>query len=185
VPAGPAFLGASVSGLQVPQGATRTADNDNKADFIIGAPGYGVINTRGLNGAAFIIEGQFLPVQAPVNTPVQTHVRIRHALGPFIVNASNPAAMRIFVFSNNTVSPPFAPVTQIDPTTIVVNGVPYPNATIATDPVDENMDGIPDAIITITPRSRLNLQTTTTTFNLTGKTLLNSAQGGKAFAGTA
>lgn len=180
------FLGASVSGLLVPTGAKNTADVDNQADFIIGAPNYGVTGsgTAG-DGAAFIIEGKFLPVTPPVNTAIQTQIGVGQPFAPFIINASNPAALSIYVFSNNTISPPFQPVTQIDPTTIVVNGVPYANATIATDPVDENKDGIPDAIITITPRSRMNLQTTSTTLTITGKTLASSPQGGKSFSGTA
>jgi len=88
------------------------------------------------------------------------------------------------VFSNNAVSPPFNPVTDIDPTTVVVNGVPFPNATLTTDPVDENNDGIPDAIITISPRSRINLNATVTTFTITGRTRLASLSGGLAFTGT-
>lgn len=181
----PAFLGASVAGRLTVRGQTRTADNDNQADFILGAPGYGVTSARVLDGGVFIMEGKFLPVQTPINTAIQTQIGVGQPFGPFIINASNPASLAIYVFSNNTLSPPFQPVTQIDPTTIVVNGVPFSNATIAADPVDENKDGIPDAIITITPRSRINLQATSTTFTITGRTLTNSVQGGKAFSGTA
>src|SRR5262249_62387014 len=103
----------------------------------------------------------FLPVQTPQNTAIPTQIGIDQPFGPFIVNASNPATMQIFVFSNPAVSPTFQPVTQIDPTTIVVNGVPYPNATITdAGDISNPADGIDDAIVTITPRPRITLHAT-------------------------
>src|SRR5512135_2896584 len=86
----------------------------------------------------------------------------------------------------STFSPSFNPVTDIDPATVVVNGVAFPNATIRTDPVDENNDGIPDAIITITPRSNLGLSSTTTTLTISSRTLVTSPNNAnKSWSGTA
>jgi hypothetical protein len=165
-----------------------TADNDNKADFILGAPSYSVTSTgRAGAGGAFVVEGNFLPVQTPVSNAIPVTIGVgQEPPGPFIVSATATAALDIFIQSNNTVSPPFIPLRDIDPTTIVVNGVPYPNATIRADPNgDVNLDGIPDAIVTITPRSRLNLLSTTTTFTVTGQAPATSPNAGNSFLGTA
>jgi hypothetical protein len=183
----PSFFGASVSGRLIQQPQAHTGDSDLVSDFIIGAPGYSV-TTPGLNnaGAAFILEGARVPVQTPVSTLITTQIGVEKAFGPFNnINPTTPATMQIFVFSNAAVSPPFAPVTQIDPTTVVVNGVAFPNATIAKDPVDENNDGIPDAIITITPRANIGLTAATTSLTISGRTLASSANPNKRWTGTA
>jgi hypothetical protein len=180
----PSFLGTSVSGRIVSRSQTKTADADTLADFIVGAPGYGVVSGRSLDGGAFMLEGKFTPVQTPINTAITTVIGVGQPFGPFVVNAANPNALNIYVFSTASVSPPFAPVTAIDPTSIIVNGVPFPNATVAQDPVDENQDGIPDAIVTITPRSRIGLTTATTTFTIRGNTLASSPNAGVPFTGS-
>ncbi len=74
-------------------------------------------------------------------------------------------------------------MTQINPKSVVVNGIAFPNATLATDPVDENKDGIPDAIVTITPRSALNLANGLITFTISGRT--TAAAGNRRFTGSA
>lgn len=187
----PSFLGSSVSGRRVASGQTRTADNDTLADIILGAATYNVTSTRTNAGGAFIIEGGFLDVNTPTDNRIQTDIAVGSApvglppFGTFIVNATSPAALDIFVLSNNTISPPFIPLNDIDTTTITVNGVPYPNATIRADTVDRNNDGLPDAIVTITPRSRLNLNSTITTFTLTGRTLATAPNSNVGFLGTA
>ena len=62
------------------------------------------------------------------------------------------------------------PVTDIDPTTVKVNGVAFPDATIAQDTDTANyLNGIPDAIITISPRSALNLPNGSQTITITGQ----------------
>ena len=76
-------------------------------------------------------------------------------------------------------------MTDIDPTTIVINGVAFPDAVITADPVDQNGDGIPDAIITISPRSAIGLTNTTTSLTITGRTLATSPGGSRVFTGTA
>jgi|GEM_PF-1393540 len=187
----PAFLGSSVSGRLVATGQTTTADNDNKADFIIGAANWNATTTgRTGAGGAFVIEGEFLPVQTPIDNAIQTDIAVGSApaglppFGTFVINATSPDALDIYVYSNNTISPPFRPATDIDPTTIVVNGVPYPTATIRTD-IDRNDDGIPEAIVTISPRSRLDLNSTITSFQLTGRTLATSPNSNVPFRGIA
>ena len=102
---------------------------------------------------------------------------------PFAVNATAPPALQIYVFSNNTITPNFVPLRDIDPTTVVVNGTPYPNATIAADPVDENRRP-PGRDITITPRSKLNLTANTTTFTIRGRTLPGSPNANMTWTGS-
>src|SRR5512135_1871185 len=185
----PAFLGASVSGREpfLPYSTTTTADSDRIDDFIIGAPGYSITNGRTLDGGVLILQGAFFPLLVPVSTAITTQIGVGQAFSaPFSVTATTPANLDIFVFSNRTISPPFDPVTDIDPATVVVNGVAFPNATIRTDPVDENNDGIPDAIITITPRSNLGLSSTTTTLTISSRTLVTSPNNAnKSWSGTA
>ncbi len=180
----PAFLGASVSGRPNQSGKV-TADNDTLADLIIGAPGYGALTGQGFDGGVFILEGKFIPIQAPINTGITTQIGVGQPFGPFIVNPTSPNTLSIYVFSNASVSPVFDPVVDIDPTTVVVNGVAFPNATITKDPVDENKDGIEDAIITISPRSAIGLNASTTTFTIRGRTLASSPNANKSWSGTA
>jgi len=181
----PAFLGASISG-RPNQSGKFTADRDTLADLIIGAPGYGAVTGRGNAGGAFILEGAFIPIQAPTSTAITTVIGVGQPFGPFIVNPTTPDALNIFVFSNaNNTPAPFDPVADIDPTTVTVNGVAFPDATIAADPVDENNDGIPDAIITITPRSSLGLTAATTSLTIRGRTLASSPNPNESWTGTA
>lgn len=178
-------LGESVSGHLTALNATKTADADVVADFVIGAPGLSFNAASNRAGAAFLLEGRLVPLAVPVSTAITTQIGVGTAFAPFVINATTPAALQIFVFSNNTITPPFRPVTDIDPTTVVVNGVAFPGATIAQDPIDENGDGIPDAIITISPRANLNLANGTQTITITGRTLPSSPNANKQWTGTA
>ncbi len=183
----PNFFGASVSSRF--QDTTVTADSDSFADFIIGAPGYDVTqdSTRILAGGAMIVEGGLITVPTPTPAVITTNIGVGSATGPFSINATTPAALQIFVFGSTSTTPNFMPVTDIDPTTVVVNGVAFPNATIQQDPNTGNYNpaGIPDAIITISPRSALNLPTGTVTFTVTGKTLATSDLPNMTWTGTA
>ena len=141
------------------------------ADFIIGAPGYNVTGvtsgpaTAPSPAASSSSKAAFVPLNRPAERPDHHPDRRRHTRSPrpvVFTRQRRRRALQIFVFSNAAITPPFAPVTEINPATVVVNGVAFPNATLAQDPVDENKDGIPDAIITITPRSALGLTTSTT-----------------------
>ncbi|MFO0909664.1 MAG: hypothetical protein U0794_15180 [Isosphaeraceae bacterium] len=122
----------------------------------------------------------------PVSTAITTTIGVEQPFGPFTnINPTTPAAMDIYVFSNNNITPAFAPVTQIDPTTVTVNGVAFPTATIAADPVDENKDGIPDAIITITPRANIGLTSSTTTLTVAGRTRTTGINANQRWTGSA
>ncbi|GAC1470523.1 MAG: hypothetical protein NVSMB9_15700 [Isosphaeraceae bacterium] len=181
------FFGASVSGRPT-FGQRFTADGDLIADFIVGAPGYAATSTRGLDGGVFIFEGAAVRplLRTPVSSAITTQIGVEQPFGPFVnIDPTTPADLKIYVFSNAAITPPFDPVTDIDPKTIVVNGVAYPNATIAKDPVDENKDGIEDAIITINPRANLGLTASTTSLTITGRTLPASLNANKRFSGTA
>lgn len=180
-----AFFGASISSKFISAGQSHTVDSDLIGDFAVGAPGYAATSSRGLNGGAFIFQGAGVPLRTPVSTVITTTIGVGAATGPFVVNPSTPTTLDIYVYSNSAITPAFNPVTQIDPTTVVVNGVPYNNATIKQDPVDENKDGIPDAIITISPRSNLGLTTNVTSLTITGRTLAASANPNRRWTGTA
>jgi hypothetical protein len=188
-PAGsPSFFGASVSSrLQGSQ--INTVDLDNEADFVAGAPGYDVTqNAAGLlAGGAFILQSGFLVVPIPAANTITTNIGVNTPFAPFAVNATTPTTVQIFVFGSTSVTPNFLPVTDIDPTTVVVNGVAFPNATITADPTAANHvpNGIVDAIITISPVSALNLPNGTTTITITGKTLATSNLAGFTWTGTA
>ncbi len=190
----PPFFGASLGAYQpdiLTNTPLNTADGDSIPDFIIGAPGYGApgqngLNQRGLDGGVFVVEGAFIAPLLGVPTPITqltSQIDVDSLNGPpFTISATTPDTLIIYVFSNSATSPRFNPVTSLDPTTVTVNGIPFPNATLSADPTDENGDGIPDAIITITPRSSLNLLSTTSTFSLTAKTLANSPFAGARYS---
>ena len=170
------------------QDSTFTADGDSFADFIIGAPGYDVTQNaaRNLAGGAMIIQGGLITVPIPTNNQVTTQIGVGTAFAPFSINATTPAALQIFVFGSTATTPAFMPVTDIDPTTVVVNGVAFPTATIQQDPNTANyLNGIPDAIITISPRAALNLPNGTNTITITGKTLATSTLPNFTWTGSA
>jgi hypothetical protein len=172
----PPFFGASVSS-RIQGTQTNTVDLDDEADFIIGAPGYDVTQNSGdlMAGGAQIIESGFLTVPIPAVNSVTTQIGVNTPFAPFSINATTPAALQIFVFGSTATTPNFTPVTDIDPTTVVVNGVAFPNATLVADPNTANhLNGIVDAIITISPRSNLNLTSGTVVISISGKTLASS-----------
>jgi hypothetical protein len=180
-PAGtPNFFGASVSSRF--QDTSFTADQDSRADFIIGAPGYDITQNvvapnLNLAGGALVVQSAFIQVPIPVTNTVTTQIGVGTPFAPFSINATTPASLQIFVFGSTTTTPNFMPITDIDPTTVVVNGVAFPNATIQADPNPSNglnLNGIPDAIITINPRAALNLPNGVNIITITGKTLATS-----------
>ena len=182
----PTFLGASVGG-RLPT-TPRTADSDNLADPILGAPGYAVTQSRGLDGGAFILEGRFLPsLPAPQNTGVTVQIGVNSATGqPNTVNLTQTTPLNIYIFSST--SPAFNAQTDIDPATITINGVAIPasDITITPDPVTEPNGTNPVAILSISPRSVLQpiLTNGTTTLTISGRTLATSANAGKTFTGS-
>jgi hypothetical protein len=180
------MLGSSVSGNLLLNRFGRTLDGDAIGDVIIGAMQTSLNSARGTAGVAYALEGVFLPLDVPVSTAIVAQIGIDQPFGPFVINATTPDDMLIFVFSNATLNPPFQPLTEIDPSTVVVNGVAFPNATIGpTTPADLNNDGIPDAVITISPRTDLGLTTNTRTITLNAQTLPNTPNANRRVTGTA
>jgi hypothetical protein len=184
------FFGSSVSGILIQPSQKFTADGDLIADFIVGAPGYQALTGRANAGGGEILEGASLnPLQqtGPTASTITTLIGAGSkavAGATYTLSATSPANLQIFIDSTTASNPAFNPFRDIDPTTVVVNSVAFPNATIVQDPIDENGDGIPDAIITITPRTNLNL-TTDTTLTITGSTKSTSPNAGKTFFGQA
>jgi hypothetical protein len=168
-------LGARVFPLLTNSTAPRYIDSDTLGDFLVGAPNFSPTSplTRSLAGTGFVLEGAFLRNLLPVppNTTITVPIGVGSVPpGPFVIDPANPAALQIWVGSNTSVQPPFAPLTMLsNPTTVTVNGVTF-QATVAPDG-DFNNDGITDAILTISPRSALNLTPgTTVTFTVAGQT---------------
>jgi hypothetical protein len=178
-------LGTSVAGNF---GITRqgnTIDRDTIGDLVIGAGGMTPLPGELRNGTAFALQGAFLPLPIPTPTGIGVTIGVDAPFGPFRVSASTPTTMAIYVFSDATLTPPFEPVTQINPSTVVVNGIAFPGATIAADPVDENGDGLTDAIITISPRSALGLNPSVTTLSFRARTLSTGPNANRNVIGSA
>ena len=182
-------LGASVSGRQVPRSAifptTRTLDFDLNADFVLGAPGYSIAtvsNTRSTAGAVFALEGANIPIGVPAAAGIVTTIGIETPFAPFTLNTTLTTPLSIFVFSTTT----FAPVTDINPAQILINGtIPLGPVTV-TSAGDLNGDGTPDALLTFSPRSALTaLPSGSQTLTVTGTTLASSPLGVQIFTGSA
>ena len=181
----PPRFGSAVSGRLIASGQTRTADGDLLGDFIVGAPGFTVINSGNLAGAGLIVQGaavsDLVGIPPASNVITTQIVQIDSATTvPFRISATTPDQVRIYVTSATTPSGgTFNPVTDIDPTTIVVNGVAFPDATVAADPANANQ-----AIITISPRSSLNLPSGNSTFTVTGFTTATASSPNQQFTAT-
>jgi hypothetical protein len=182
-PSGFNLVGISVSGRIGLTSQGHQADGSNKPTFLVGAAGAALTAGRTTAGIGYLVESARITLAIPPTNAITTTIGIDTAKPPFNVNASTPNTVQIFVYSNAAAN--FAPVTDINPATVVVNGIAFPSATIAADPVDENNDGIPDAIITIQPRSALGLTNATTTITVTGKTLATSPIPNRFWTGTA
>ena len=78
-------------------------------------------------------------------------------LNPVItVDETAAGTMEIHVLSQAGAHP-FEPVRDLLPGTVRVDGIAFAHPTLTADPIDENGDGIPDAIITVSPRGHLAL----------------------------
>jgi hypothetical protein len=183
--ASPPFFGASLSSRF--QTTTFTADSDSRADFIIGAPGYDVTQNgaRTLAGGAMIVQGGLITLSTPGSTQIVTQIGVGTPFAPFAINATTPANLQIYVFGTTTTNGTFEPVRDINPATVVVNGIAFPNATLLPDPNQADwVNGIQDAIITITPRSSLGLTNGTNTVTISGRTLPTSPLAGETWTGS-
>lgn len=174
------LVGTSVSGYFNSSTTTKTVDSDNLADIVIGAP-------RGsLGGVAYLTQGAYITIATPQPNIITTQIGV-DALPtspqPYRVSATTPANMDIYVLSQTTTPSggSFAPLTDIVASSVVVNGVAYPGAQLLpTSPADINGDGIPDAIVEITPRSNLNLKNGSGTLTINGLTTANLRWTGSA-----
>jgi hypothetical protein len=191
--ASPPFFGASLSS-RIQGTQQNTVDLDNEADFVIGAPGYDVTQNaaRSLAGGVQIVESGFLVVPIPAPSGITAPIGVGTPFAPFSISATTPANLQIFVFGVPATAtvPQFSPVLDINPATVVVNGVAFPNATLVQDPdtadyTPPGPNGIPDAIITISPRSNLNLTPGTATILITGKTLASAPSPNETWTGSA
>jgi hypothetical protein len=126
-----------------------------------------------------------LRIPPPANQ-VTTQIGVGQPFGPFTINATTPANLQIWVFGSTTTTPSFTPVTDINPVTVTVNGVAFPNATLTPDTnTSDFLNGIQPAIITINPRSALRLPNGVDTITITGQTLASSPLAGFTWTGTA
>jgi FG-GAP repeat len=189
----PPFFGASLSS-RIQGTQQNTVDLDKEADFVIGAPGYDVTQNaaRNLAGGAQIVQSGFLVVPIPAPSGITAPIGVGTPFAPFSISATTPANLQIFVFgvAATATAPQFSPVTDIDPTTVKVNGIAFPNATLVKDPntadyTPPGPNGIPDAIITISPRSNLNLTPGTATIVISGKTLATAPAPNETWTGSA
>ncbi|MDB5350056.1 MAG: repeat protein [Planctomycetota bacterium] len=181
--ASPNFLGASVSGRLSTNSAGKTVDGDPVGDFVIGAPGFALNPARVNAGGGFLLEGAFVPLPNVVSTAITSPIGVGKALGPFAINATTPADLTIFILSAGSNTPGFSPSTDIDPTTITVNGIPLPDPTTFTAVADQDGDGIPDASFVFSPRSLLNLPNGTVTFTVNARTNSTSPLGLRRYTG--
>jgi hypothetical protein len=134
-----------------------------------------------------MLEGAFLPLPDIVSTALVVGIGgvDNDFTAPFDVNASTPVDVEIYILSDATIDPNFLPVQDINPASIVVNGVAFPGAVILPAPTDLNNDGLEDAIVVISPRSALRLTTATNQLVVEGLTLPTSPFGTRRFIGTA
>jgi hypothetical protein len=114
------------------------------------------------------LEGRALMSVAPsqVIFPI---IGINSASAPHIVPITNPQTFQIFVLSQAGPTP-FVPVHDLLPGSIQIDGIPARTASIRPDLIDQNGDGIQDAIITITLRSPLHLTPGTNVLGIGGST---------------
>ena len=174
------FLGTSVSGLRFDATGGFTVDGDSQGDFIVGAPGQTPVAGRTSGGSAFELEGGLVPLATPVATSITSPIGVGGTTAPFVINATTPADLRIFILSSGSNTPGFVPATDIDPATIAVNGVPLPDPTTFTNEGDLDGDGLADASFVFSPRSQLNLVAGTTTFTVDARTFANARYQGTA-----
>jgi hypothetical protein len=173
-------LGTSVSAraLFLPT-ATLTTDSDAVPDVFVGAPGFSLTNpqnmsqaSRTADGAGFYLSGASLQVGVPDNVILtQAGVGTDSRTGPFSI-ATTPNNLTIYVYSapatNNL--PAFAPFTDINQTSIKINGIAFPTLANFSSVPDPSGGSVPGASFVIN-RSLLNLVAgTTIPFTISGTT---------------
>jgi hypothetical protein len=168
------FLGTSVSGILGTNAVGATIDADAIGDFVIGAPGFNLDGSRELAGGIFMLEGAFVPLENIVSSAITSPIGVGEVSPPFVVNPTTPDDLTIFILSAGSNTPGFTPPRDINPDTIVVQGVALPDPSTFTNEGDLDGDGIDDASFIFSPRSLLGLTTATTTLSVTARTLQTS-----------
>ncbi len=130
------------------------------------------------------MEGAFIPLPIPVTVTVTSPIGVGGFIPPYVINATTPPNLQIYILSAGSNTPGFNPVTDINPASIQVNGITLPDPTTFTSAGDVDGDGIPDAVFTFNPRSLLNLPSGLVTFNVTARTLSTSAFPNELYTGS-
>ena len=182
-PTGSNFFGAAVAGLPFAAGGP-TIDSDAVADFAVGAPGY-TVTGRSQAGAAFLAEGAFVPLATPVSQVITSPIGVDGVRPPFVINATTPADLTIYILGAGASPATFVPPRDINPATILVNGVPLPDPGTFTNVGDVDGDGVDDAAFIFTPRSLLQLTRATRQITVTARTLGNSPLANQLYQGVA
>ena len=125
------------------------------------------------------------PAAAHPPQVISTEIGVGSPLGPFFISATTPKDLNIYVMSERDGSHSFRPLADISRHGVVINGVTYHNFKIRRAPVDENGDGIRDAIITVAPRSAIGLTPGTTILTVSGMTRPGTAVAHEEWTGTA
>ena len=103
-----------------------------------------------------IVEGGLITVPTPTPTVITTQIGVGTPFAPFSINATTPATLQIYVFGTTATTPAFMPVTDIDPTTVVVAAVPMasPSRTPRSTGPEHGQLQPPDRTASRTPSSR-------------------------------
>jgi hypothetical protein len=121
------------------------------------------VERRALLSAGPVAAGKAHPLEA-----ISTQIGVGRPTGPFLVNATTPKELNIYVFGEGTGKHAFRPLKDISRKQIVINGVTFKDVKVRPGPVDESRHGIRDAIITVSPRSALNLSPGATSLTISG-----------------
>jgi hypothetical protein len=114
---------------------------------------------------------------------VSTQIGVGSPSGPFVVNATTPKELNIYVLGKRIGSHAFRPLEDISRKEVVINGVTFKDVKIRSGPVDAN--GIRDAIITISPRSAIGLSPGSASLTISGPTRHGNPFAHETWEGTA
>jgi hypothetical protein len=132
-----------------------------------------------------LMSGSTVSVAAMQQRPlITTQIGVGSPSGPFTINATKPQDLNIYVSSERVDGHVFRPFADIARSGVVINGVTYHHVKIRRDLVDEE-NGIPGAIITITPRSALGLTPGETSLTVSGLMRPGTPFAHDAWSGTA
>ena len=108
------------------------------------------------------------PSVEPMEGRVLMAARVGQVVTPAItVDETTSGKLEINVLSTAGAHP-FIPLLDIVPGSVRVNGTAFARSKVAADPVDENGDGITDAVISVTPRRGAMLPPVGSTVRISG-----------------